>query len=248
MNYHFEDFTETEYRKLVRLARENWKIVPFTERRKAGKICLWRHDMDLSPHRARRLAEIESEEGLSATYLVLLHSTFYCALEKEIREIIKGIARLGHDIGLHFDPGFYGAEELEGNGLGRLLAFEKNVLETAIGVRVSAISFHNSEKMPPAVKPEDEEVAGMVNTSSRYIREKFGYCSDSNGYWRFRRLREVLESGVDQRLHVLTHPGWWVPEVMSPRERVARCINGRANTHLKYYESAMADYGRTNVS
>ncbi len=247
MNYHFDDFTELEYRKLVRLARDKWKIVAFTERRMPGRICLWRHDIDLSPHRARRLAQIESDEGLSATYMVLLHSTFYSALEREIREIIRNIAALGHDIGLHFDPAFYDPEELEGDGLGKLLAFEKGVLETAVGIRVTSFSFHNSEKIPPSTKPEAEEVAGMVNASSRYIREQFGYCSDSNGYWRYRRLREVLESGADQRLHVLTHPGWWVPEPMAPRDRIARCINGRANRHLQYWETTMADFGRTIV-
>ena len=54
------------------------------------------------------------------------------------------------------------------------------------------------------------------------------YVSDSNGYWRFERLPEVLAAGAHERLHVLTHPEWWQEEAMSPRERILRCIAGRA--------------------
>ena len=247
MNYHFEDFTETEYRNLVRQAITGWEPIPFTEFQKPGRVCLWRHDIDLSPHRACRLAEIESEENLRATYYVLLHSQFYNFLEREIRQLLRRIAAFGHYIGLHFDPTYYDPAELAGGGLPERMQEEKSLLETLLGVKVATFSYHNSDLIPPEFKLDAVELAGMINASNRYIQQHFGYCSDSNGYWRYGRLGDVLRSAKHERLHVLTHPDWWVPEPMSPRDRISRCIDGRARRQHEWYDSTLRQLGRTNV-
>jgi hypothetical protein len=247
MNYHFEDFTETEYRKLVRMAIANWQIVPFTDCRNPGRICLWRHDIDLSPHRALRLAEIEADEGLHATYYVLLHSQFYNFLEREIRQLLRRIAAIGHYIGLHFDPVFYDRDELTGRGLPDKLTAERELLQELLDVHVATFSYHNSDLIPAEFKADAEEIAGMTNASNSFIRRQFTYCSDSNGYWRYGRLREVLQPPGHERLHVLTHPDWWAPTPMSPRDRVSRCIEGRARKQHEWYDSVLAQLGRINV-
>ena len=77
VNLHFDDFTEKNYRAFVRRAREAYEIVPFVEHGRDGKICLWRHDIDFSVHRAHALATIESEEEVRASYFVLVHGNFY---------------------------------------------------------------------------------------------------------------------------------------------------------------------------
>jgi hypothetical protein len=87
----------------------------------------------------------------------------------------------------------------------------------------------------------------MVNAYGRYLRQHWGYCSDSMGIWRHRRLRDVLEAGEDERLHVLTHPEWWVPEPQSPRARVARAIEGRAARQHDRYDRLVEEMGRENV-
>lgn len=247
MDYHFEDFTESEYRRLVRAALAKWTMVPFTQLRASGRICLWRHDIDFSPHRALRLATIESEEGLRATYYVLLHSQFYSVLEREVRQVIRAIAALGHAIGLHFDPTFYDDRELQDGGLEERLAEESALLQRITGAEVKTFSYHNTQLIPAAFRSDAEYIAGMVNAGAAYIREHFGYCSDSNGYWKYGRLRDVLASGEFERLHVLTHPDWWVPEPLSPRERVSRCIEGRARRQHEWYDSTLAQLKRNNV-
>ena len=240
-----EDFTEDAYRDALALAKEHWRFVSYAERRSPGRVCLWRHDIDVSVHRARRLAEIEHERGVHATYFVLLHSAFYNPFEREVCERLRAIVALGHDLALHFDPAFYDARELEGEGLQAKLAFEKRVLEETVGAAAAAFCYHNPG---PGRQPvEDELFAGMVNADSRYLRERFGFCSDSNGYWRRRVLREVLESGADERLHVLTHPEWWVPDAMAPRERILRAIRGRAERQEKRYDALLEAMGRSNV-
>ena len=248
MDYHIDDFTEAEYRRLLAKAVARWRIVTYAEGKADGRICLWRHDIDMSPHRGRRMASIEAECGVRATYFVLLHSPFYSMLEQEIRDVVREIAGYGHDIGLHFDAAFYGGRGLGQKVLEEALAFEKRILEQTMEVPVRAFSFHNPGQMTELPAYQEEEIAGMLNADGREIRERFGYCSDSNGYWRHRRLLDVLESGEDERLYVLTHPEWWVPQPLSPKERVARCIRGRAERQHQRYESVLARQGRLNVS
>ena len=92
--------------------------------------------------------------------------------------------------------------------------------------RCEAVSLHN----PSVSGTEDldvEELGGMVHAGARSVRDGYAYVSDSNGYWRFERLAEVIAAGAHERLHVLTHPEWWQEEPMSPRERILRCIEGR---------------------
>jgi hypothetical protein len=229
----YAQFTEEGYRELLRLARERYSFVSFRDFRDAPTgSALWRHDLDFSVHRAVALARIEADEGVQATYFLLLHSGFYNALEAEITARVREILAAGHELGLHFDPRFY-----DGRDLDEALARERLLLEELFETDVHAFSLHN----PDVAGWDDgrDEIAGMVNAYGTYLREHYGYASDSNGYWRFAPLQTVLTSGEHDRLHVLTHPEWWVPEPMSPRERVARAVDGRAARQKARYEEVM---------
>jgi hypothetical protein len=228
------DFTEAEYDRLVRLALQHYRFASFVDWRDAPPgTALWRHDLDFSVHRALALARIEAEAGARATYFLNLHSAYYNALEGEVASRVREILALGHELGLHFDPEF----ETSRSPLDGLTA-ERSVLEDVFGVPVRTFSLHN-----PVVagwSAGDDEVAGMVNAYGAGLRERFAYCSDSHGVWRHRRLRDVLEEAADERLHVLTHPEWWVPEPLPPRERVTRAIEGRAVRTQERYDRVSA--------
>ncbi|MDQ3875701.1 MAG: hypothetical protein M3322_09195 [Actinomycetota bacterium] len=237
------DFTEAEYRRLLTLALQNYRPIAFPEFRSAGAgSLLWRHDLDFSVHRALALARIEAEEGVRATYFLNLHSAFYNALEAEIADRVSEILALGHDLGVHFDASFYSARDSTPE---EALASERRLLESVFDTSVLSFSLHNPETA--GWRDDRDDVAGMVNAYGESLRASFAYCSDSNGYWRFRRLRDVLEAAEGERLHVLTHPEWWVPEPMPPRARVARCIDGRAARQHERYDRVLAQMGRRNV-
>ncbi|HVR40189.1 MAG TPA: hypothetical protein VMU84_13925 [Thermoanaerobaculia bacterium] len=230
------DFTEAHFREVVRLAKRNYRFISFEEVATDERSILWRHDIDLSPHRALALARIEAEEGVTATYFVLLHSEYYNALEHEVAEKIVAIAQLGHNIGLHFDPAFYeamGHTDIEGAVLR-----EKELIEATFGVTLRAISWHN----PSALERIDdrETVGGLINAYSASIREKFSYLSDSHGFWRFRRLHDVISAAEEPFLHILTHAEWWQREAMTPIERIARAIERRAVKQRQRYDEYRA--------
>lgn len=239
----YADFTEERYRELLRLARASYRFISFPDALGAAPgSLLWRHDVDLSVHRALALARIEADEGVHATYFLYLHSPFYNALEDDVATRVLEIVALGHDVGLHFDPSFHakrGKPPEDG------LRAERTLLEDVFGYPVLAFSLHNPDVA--GWTDDRDEIAGMVNAYGATLREQFGYCSDSNGYWRFRRLFDVVTECSDERLHVLTHPEWWVPEPMSPRERVSRAIDGRAAYQHERYDRVLAEMRRENV-
>ncbi|HYI36489.1 MAG TPA: hypothetical protein VEX39_07790 [Thermoleophilaceae bacterium] len=242
--YHFEDFTEDAYRRMLEVARERYEFAAFGSSVE-GPHVLWRHDVDFSVHRALALAEIESDLGVTSTFFLLLHSQFYNLLEADVRDKAVRIAGLGHRIGLHFDAGYYGGID-SAESLGRKLAWERELLSATVGSPVDAFAFHIPEVTGTA-KVDEDHIGGMVNAGGRTLRERYSYVSDSNGYWRHRRLPEVIAEGTEERLHVLTHPGWWQPTAMSPRERLSRCVDGRARSSERWYDELVAAWGRENI-
>lgn len=242
--YRYDDFTEGHYAQLLALAKQQYEFEPYGTANPKPHV-LWRHDVDFSPHRALRLAQIEAASGVRSTYFFLLHCEFYNLLENSVRDVVREILGLGHGLGLHFDLSFYGLtcsrDECES-----ALMFERDVLQRVFSVPVPAFSFHNPDT-GNALSFTDDVLAGMVNTYGRTLRESYRYVSDSNGYWRFVRLADVLQEPPGAPLHVLTHPEWWTPTAMSPRDRVSRCIDGRARRTHSFYDDLLDRYGRLNV-
>lgn len=176
-----------------------------------------------------------------------MHSNFYNIFESSQYELIKKIIGLGHTIGLHFDHAFYAQGKLisDEKEMERYALIEKELLERYFDVDINALSFHNPEATNVLTLRQDY-YAGMVNAYSQTIFDACKYCSDSNGYWRYDRLQEVIEKGY-KKLHILTHPVWWTPDVMSPYERVRRCVEGRSEAVIKAYCDLLEQCGRENV-
>ena len=237
--YHFDDFTEAHYRHCLQLARQNYRFVRFPDYRAEGRVCLWRHDIDTSPHRGLRLAQIEAEEGVVSTFFVLLHSDRYHPLEKDVYDRLKAILALGHDLGLHFDPQFYGERIQSAADLEHFLALERHLLEETFQTEIRSFSFHNPS-VNNSLRFDQETLAGMVNAYGAELQSQYDYCSDSFCYWRYRRLVEVLEQAAAEKIHILTHPVCWTEDVTSPYVRFVRAVEGRAaNTLRRYQEAAL---------
>ncbi len=239
--YKFSDFTISNYSRLLALAKSTFKFVRFEDFIESeGPVIFWRHDVDVSVHRALILAQIEAKEKVRATYFVQLSSHFYSVFEEDIKRLLKQIEGLGHDIGLHFNPMSY--EIRSEADLERYLYFERSVLENLLSTKVTIFSFH-----VPTVGTADflqRQYAGMLNIYSPEFREKFRYCSDSNGYWRHEPLEDVLRETTGGRLQVLTHPEYWTDEILSAKQRIQRCIDGRAKSTLSRFESIVKATGR----
>lgn len=241
--YNFSDFTYAHYRRLLAIAKNRYIFRTFTDFSRSEPFIIWRHDVDFSVHAARNLARIEADAGIKTVYFFLFHSEFYNLLEKEIIDIIKEIIGLGHEIGLHFDCSCYNIKDEQ--ALERYLTMEKNIFAQMFSYKIKAFSFHLS--VPPVPSFKRPRYGGLISVNSEYFCSQVGYCSDSNGIWRHRRLHDVLSRGEDKRLHVLTHPEWWRSKIMSPWQRVLYCIDGRARKTQRCYKNILIKTKRKDI-
>lgn len=119
------------------------------------------------------------------------------------------------------------------------------MVQSVCDVSVDAVSWHNPD-VNGLLAVTDDSVAGMINCYSADMQARYKYASDSNGYWRFKSIPAVLDEGHD-RVQILTHPGWWTPEPMAPRDRIERCLLGRARSVAETYDADLARHGRRNL-
>jgi hypothetical protein len=241
--YYFSDFTIGHYKRCLDLALKNYEFICYPEAKEKENFILWRHDVDFSMHVARKLAEIENEKGVRSTYFIYPHCEFYNVLEKEVFLLVKEIQKLGHKIGLHFDSHFYNIQS--SSQLDEALNKEKKLLIDFFEAEIEVFSFHNNNTF--TMSCEDWSYGGLINTYAKFFKKDVGYCSDSHGIWRFSRLSNVLEDAEHRKLQVLTHPEWWQDTPMAPRQRIKRCIEGRAAKNLKYYDDLLTSMGRLNI-
>jgi hypothetical protein len=240
----FGDFTEAAYGELVGRAVERFAFEPFGVSATHPHV-LWRHDVDISVHRAVALARIEAETGAASTWFFWLHSPFYSLLEPAIAGRAREILGLGHRLGLHFDPAAYPGLRDQA-ALEERIDYERQLLEGWLERTVEAVSLHNPDVRDVGGMRE-ERLANLPNAYGSALEDGYEYVSDSNGYWRFRRLPDLLADETVSRLHVLTHPEWWTPEVLSPRERVVRSVEGRGRQVLSSYDALLARHDRINL-
>lgn len=197
---------------------------------------LIRHDVDLSPERAVRMAELERDLGVTATYFFLLGSPLYNPFQRPVREAIAEVESMGHDVGLHFSthqywPARRPPEEPE---LTRRVREERAALEIVADDVVSTVSFH--------VPPEwvlARTIDGVESTYEPRYFDEIGYLADSGQRWR----DEGLAIPHDGKPHqVLMHPGLWGEEdgrfAVRVRESVAEA-DRRAGEYVqsRYLES-----------
>jgi hypothetical protein len=175
-----------------------------------------RHDVDVCPRAALRMARLEIEHGLNSTYLFMVNSPLYRVEDREVAAIMALIADLGHEVGLHFD-----LDENHRIAGCTLEVVEQEMaqaaarVERASGQIVRSVSFH---------RPIDTFlrgpllVGGLVNA---YAAELMGwYLSDSNGCWREGEPIPSLMSPRHSILQMLVHPIWWGEAHMSYEDRL----------------------------
>jgi hypothetical protein len=96
------DFTINTYEQLLKIIREQgFQPLPFKDYfgnpSPPAKFIILRHDVDERPGNALRMAKIEHEMGICATYY------FRIVKISNNPSIIRQIAALGHEIGYHYE-------------------------------------------------------------------------------------------------------------------------------------------------
>lgn len=236
------EFTFERCRSILgRLRSAGYASRAYDDEIAAGDVLL-RHDVDLSPERAVRMAEIEREFGMSATYFFLLGSPMYNPFHGPVREAIAEIESMGHDVGLHFSthqhwPASQPPAEPE---LAARIDDERAALATVARDPIPTVSFH----VPPDwVLARTFE--GVESTYEPRFFDEIGYLADSGQRWR----EEGLQIPRDGRpLQVLMHPGLWGDEDASFDQRVREAVTDADRRSRDYARSRYLDSSRIRAT
>jgi hypothetical protein len=199
----------------------------------------------MSLERAHWMARLEAELGIKANYFFMISSDFYNLFEQRSIKFVREIARLGHFVGVHLDAGLVQTEKLELKHLEHLLETHISIFKNIVGLTPCSVSYHNPT-VTNALEFRGDKLGTLWNAYSLELQREYKYVSDSNGYWRFERLGEVLSSGKYERLHVLTHPEWWTKTAMMPRDRVELIAQNRVSSTMDDYDNLLLVNGRLN--
>jgi hypothetical protein len=197
---------ETYWWLLERLSRTH-RAVRFTdvrERFPPEPFFILRHDVDYSTAAALRLARLEAERGVHATYFLLPNSFYYNLLSPEHADVPRRLAGLGHEVGLHYAVGFLRAFPRE-----RWL--ELLLEQAALLARLSGSPVHSIAMHQPGLDGEDpfrEQTAFLNAYDDRFVREAV-YISDSCRAWRDAAWEVFTTGRMPPRIHLLLHPINW---------------------------------------
>jgi hypothetical protein len=199
-------FELDHYAELLDAAKAGgYRFASFDSEPQPGEVLL-RHDVDLSLEAAVRMAELESEREVAATYFLMTESVFYNLASHEGRAAFARLLELGHDVGIH--------------------AVWPTVPEVDERF-VRVLAWHNPD--PPYMSTP---VDGFVNVMSEPWFTPGHYRSDSNQRWRSGCPHAELARGELEWLQVLTHPEIWVYPGGTMRETMLAMLDAERERRL----------------
>jgi hypothetical protein len=224
------DFTAEKYEQLCNaIAKSSYVNVTFQEYFKqpnrADHFVILRHDIDEDSKYALDIAKIEHKYNLKATYYFRMRKKTYVPV------IIDEILACNHEIGYHYET----VDKCKGDLEAALVLFENELSVFRKRYKVSTACMHGnplSKNDNKAIwqkrSPTDFGLLGEPYLSLDY--KKFAYYSDSGRTWGQAtgkkvkdhvavnpdklpkdtdELVEIIKSGEQPNVCVLTHPERW---------------------------------------
>ncbi len=226
------------YRHILRAAqREHWlpRVQEVAHALPARPFCLIRHDVDITPWAALTMAEVECEEGVCTTYYFRLHAPTYNLLEPASAAVVARIAAMGHEVGLHYEPGFFlerGQDPVTGTRR------DLRIFEDLLGTRTFTIAQHQPAQGPVLADISPDHPCAYQPALVREIP----YFGDSGFHWREGCVCTKLHH---PRLHTLIHPHSWVRDQRSWQDVLrahAAELSGRMQLGIEQYIAEVEAY------
>jgi hypothetical protein len=217
----------SSYRELIQdLRNAGYSAVGFEEARSERRDLIIRHDVDMCLDRALAMATLEAEIGVHASYFVLLNTEMYNINSHSGQHALREILRLGHGIGLHFDPSAVAPGDVA--KMQSAVALECDLLEHRLDRKVSVITFHRPANW---LLGYPDLLAGRLHGYLPRFFTDMGYCSDSQGRFRFHHPRTHPAVVEGRGLQLVIHPIWWHSNGGETTiEKLERFLRGRHST------------------
>lgn len=196
------DFTLKSYQSLIEaFQKAGYQFRSFEEMMTApseGKVVVMRHDVDELAWNALKMAQLEHELGVKATYY------FRVVKQSNVPEVIEEIVRLGHEIGYHYEDLVLAG----GNEQKAIELFEEHLAYFRQYYPVRTISMHgsSSSKFDNRLLWQNRQMADYGLIGEPYLSldfHKVFYMTDTGFAWDGGKYaaRDVVESGFDLKFH-----------------------------------------------
>ena len=196
------DFTLKKYSKLLDAFNDyGYEIVTFSEYLKGQvgeKFVIMRHDVDELANNALRMAQIEKNKDIKATYF------FRIVKQSNKPKVIRQIAAMGHEIGYHYED----LSSAEGNFERAIDSFSKNLkyfrnyypVQTTC-MHGSSTSKYDNRTLWKRYRLEDYGLIGepylSVDFDKVFYMTDTGYAWDGGKY----ATRDVVENKFSLTFH-----------------------------------------------
>lgn len=239
------DFRYTYFRQLLHAARARFAAHTLSNAMEVlpnngPPILFLRHDVKVSLGKALRMAEIESEYGMPASYMVRADSPLYSLDERQARIQLLEIVQMGHEVGLHFDLAHETRQSLS---YVRLVEAEIQAacerVEQIICRPVRSLSLQRSM---PLLFNGPLLLNGRINADAYELRS---WClSDAGGLWRNGEPLAQITHGCGPVLQMILHPIWWGEHhVLAPQrlqEFFDSATNGKSSREAGIFDINLA--------
>jgi hypothetical protein len=204
----------------------------------AGRSAILRHDVDISMEKALAFAAFERGIGVRSTFFFLLTSPLYNLAAARNSSIVREIADMGHEVGLHFDESIYlGDSDCDADFTSHLNA-EARLFEDLTGRKVRSFSMHQPSRR---TIESDIRIAGFENAYSKEYMTEYHYVSDSMRRWKEDPI-DVVHSMRHPRLQLLSHPFWYNDEEQTRHDSMLGYVLGGAAFRYDNFVSLVEDY------
>lgn len=224
----------SNYKNLINLfVDKKYRFIRFNNLdKKHDSQILLRHDIDLDIDIALKMAHIESELGVNATYFFLMKNESYNLLSSNnIKKIIE-IKKLGHQVSLHFDMEIYSNPK---NGLRQEIKIFENIFDE----KVDIVSIHRPSK---DFLENPDDYFHVNNSYEEKYTKHTKYFADSGGSFRFGNPTESKAFKNKENIQLLIHPVWWINAKESVDETVNRIVRKKNKDIIKHFKKNIKTY------
>jgi len=227
-------FKYAEIRRFLSYVKSLGSISPLADWQfSSSNVTILRHDVDFDVEAAYRLALIEAELDVRSTYFFLTTCHTYNLLSSPNRLMIFEMARLGFEIGLHFDPTIYGDVSID--QLKKFVDQEALILSLITGAPVRSVSLHN-----PSVHGQYPLFDGYCNAYDKRIFSDDCYLADSRMDFRGKNPYTFVERVKERPIQILLHPLHYSEDGLGYPSAVRK--------HIKNYLAVIDDTFRVNLT
>jgi hypothetical protein len=160
--------------------------------------------------------------GFKSTFFFLLTSEFYNPLSNKLQIIFQELHKLGHHIGLHYDP----------------QAYHKNIDQNIVRkILDGEFDIHSTHK-PGTYGMEQYDGIQLTWTYQKEFAWDSKYVTDSNRSWKYGEPVQLLDEYLENKdtgrnFQLLIHPIWWNRTILTKEEAL--------NVLVKEYEANLKE-------